>query len=77
MLGKIFLKEQDVNLNMVKSGNAHWNEQFKYQQSFIEQRIYKANQKQAKKSKLGLWQSSNVILPSEWRYKNKETKTNK
>ena len=76
MLGKVFLIEEDVNLKMVETGNAHWFLKYKYEQSFIEKQLYKKKEQQAKINQLGLWKSTNVLLPSEWRSKNKKTKKN-
>lgn len=55
----IFLKGQDINKEMVKNGYAHAYESFS--------KKYLAEQADAKKFKLGLWQDERVMSPSEFR----------
>ncbi|MCR2108595.1 thermonuclease family protein [Campylobacter upsaliensis] len=61
-VGTIFLKGQDINKEMVKNGYAHAYESFS--------KKYLAEQADAKKFKLGLWQDERVMSPSEFRRKN-------
>lgn len=58
-VGTIFLKGQDINKEMVKNGYAHAYESFS--------KKYLAEQADAKKFKLGLWQDERVMSPSEFR----------
>lgn len=55
----LFLKGQDINKEMVKNGYAHAYESFS--------KKYLAEQADAKKFKLGLWQDERVMSPSEFR----------
>ena len=61
ILGIVKLGERDVNLEMVKTGNAWHYSYFDHTPAYIEA------EKQAKDTKLGLWSKPNPINPYEWR----------
>lgn len=66
-IGKILLKDIDVNLEMVGAGYAWWYRYYRKQQSVTDQALYEQAEDSAKNSGFGLWSDSNPINPYRWR----------
>ncbi|MBX7491221.1 thermonuclease family protein [Helicobacter turcicus] len=64
LVGIIFLRNKDINKELVRVGLAHSYKDFSLR--------YLSSEHYAKANKLGLWQEKNVILPKDFR-KNKNT----
>lgn len=62
LIGKVYIGKTYINLEMVKSGNAHWYSKYAPQDKDLQ-----SAEQAAKQSKLGLWAQPNPILPSQWR----------
>ncbi len=58
---------EDVNLTMLKSGNAWYYERFREEQSRTDQNSYSKAAESARKNRLGLWQNPGAIPPWEFR----------
>ncbi|TGK26079.1 thermonuclease family protein [Leptospira stimsonii] len=63
-LGKVYLKEKDINLEMIKSGFA-W-----HYKKYSTNSGYSDSEKLAQENKLGLWNYENPIAP--WNYRKKK-----
>ena len=63
--------EKDVALAMISSGNAWWYKEFARDQTTIEQNLYQAAEKKAKKERVGLGTEDEPVPPWEWRKQQK------
>ena len=64
----VVLKDnQDINLEMLKTGNAWYYEKYRKEQNRKDQRIYRKAEKNARKKKLGIWTGTTAIPPWEFR----------
>jgi endonuclease YncB( thermonuclease family) len=62
LIGKVYSGKSYINLEMVKTGNAHW-----YRKYAPKDKDLQSAEESARKSKRGLWIQSKPILPSQWR----------
>tara|TARA_B100000609_G_C17207933_1_gene432079 strand:- start:368 stop:889 length:522 start_codon:yes stop_codon:yes gene_type:complete len=62
LIGKVYLGKTYINLKMVSLGHAHW-----YRKYAPKHKDLQIAEQSAKKSKLGLWNQSNSVSPSQWR----------
>jgi len=58
---------QDINLEMLKTGKAWYYEKYSKEQNRSDQRAYRKASKNAKKNKLGIWADDTAIPPWEFR----------
>lgn len=65
-VGKVIYKNKDINLEMIKSGNAWY-----YEYYARNERDYRKAFEYAQENKLGLWQGKNIENPREYRLKHK------
>lgn len=65
-IGKVFYKNKDINLEMLKSGHA-WFYEFYAKKN----KKYAKSYKYAKENKLGIWKYENLENPRDYRLKNK------
>lgn len=64
----VVLKDnQDINLEMLKTGNAWYYERFRKEQKRSDQRAYSKAAKNARKKKLGIWANNEAIPP--WNFR--------
>lgn len=63
-LGTLFVDGKDINLEMVRSGNA-W-----HYKKYSKDILYSAAEDSARIEKIGLWKDSNPIAPWDWRLQN-------
>lgn len=66
VVGKVFFKKKDINLMMIKSGNAWY-----YDYYAKNEREYKKAFDYARKRKLGLWKHKNPQNPRDYRLKHR------
>ena len=62
LIGKVYVGKTYINLEMVKSGHAHWYRKYAPKDKDLQQA-----EQNARKSRCGLWSQANPILPSQWR----------
>ena len=70
-VGKVFYKNEDINLKMIETGNA-WH----YRKLAPKEKTYFNAEKKAKKSKIGLWRKK-ALAPWQYRYNQKNKNRNK
>lgn len=58
---------KDINLEMLKAGHAWYYAKYKNEQARKDQRLYLKAESQAKKSKTGLWATSEPVAPWQFR----------
>ncbi len=64
----VVLKDnRDVNLEMLKTGNAWYYEKFREEQNRKDQRIYRKAEENARKKRRGIWIEATAIPPWEFR----------
>ncbi len=68
-VGKVILDKQDICLAMIELGMAWHYKEYAKEQSANDRDLYSQAEVTARLSKLGLWQDSNPIKPSEFRHK--------
>ena len=61
-VGIIFLRERNINLEMVQTGNAWWYRRYAGDDSALQQA-----EAQARDNQIGLWRQANPIPPWDWR----------
>ncbi len=59
--------DQDINLEMLKTGKAWYYEKFSKEQNRRDQRVYRQAAKNAVRKKLGIWAEETAIPPWEFR----------
>lgn len=69
VVGKVFFHNKDINLMMIKSGNAWF-----YDYYAKNERKYEEAFKYARKNKLGLWKHKNPENPRDYRLKHRREK---
>ena len=67
IVGKVLLKDTDVNLEMVVSGLAWHYKHYEMEQSPAERRVYALAEDRARSARLRLWGSINPVPP--WKYR--------
>ena len=65
-VGKVIYKNKDINLEMIKSGNAWY-----YGYYAKSEKEYKKAFENAQKKKIGLWKGKNIENPRDYRLKHK------
>ena len=65
-VGKVFYKNKDINLEMLKTGNAWF-----YEYHAKQEKEYKKAFKSAQEQKLGLWKDENPKNPRKFRLENR------
>ncbi len=68
-VGKVILNNQDICLLMIQDGWAWHYKDYEKEQSKTDRDLYSQAELKAQNEKIGLWQSSNPIAPSEFRHK--------
>ncbi len=68
-VGKVILNSKDICLTMIELGMAWHYKEYAKEQSANDRDLYSQAEVTARLSKLGLWQDSNPIKPSEFRHK--------
>lgn len=68
-VGKVILNNQDICLLMIQDGWAWHYKEYELEQSKTDRDLYSQAELKARNEKIGLWQSSNPIKPSEFRHK--------
>jgi endonuclease YncB( thermonuclease family) len=66
-VGKVILDKQDICLQMVKDGMAWHYKDYEKEQSKTDRELYSEAEDKAQKEKIGLWQSTHNVKPSEFR----------
>ena len=66
-VGKVILDKQDICLQMVKDGMAWHYKDYEKEQSITDRELYSEAEDKAQKEKIGLWQSTHNVKPSEFR----------
>jgi endonuclease YncB( thermonuclease family) len=68
VVGKVYLEDVYVNLEVLKNGYAWW-----YQHYAPKERAFREAEEKARNEKYGLWRDPNPVNPREWReQQNKE-----
>lgn len=67
LVGRLLLDGADVNLALVRSGDAWWYRQYAGEQSPSDRRRYEAAEQAARRERVGLWQDAHPIAPWDWR----------
>ena len=68
-VGKVILYEQDICLAMIELGMAWHYKDYEKEQSKTDRDLYSQAEVKARESRIGLWQLSKAIKPSEFRHK--------
>ena len=68
-VGKVIMDNQDVCLAMIELGMAWHYKDYEKEQSKTDRDLYSQAELKAREAKIGLWQASNPIAPSEFRHK--------
>jgi endonuclease YncB( thermonuclease family)/methylphosphotriester-DNA--protein-cysteine methyltransferase len=66
-VGTIMLDGRDINIEQVKAGVAWHYKKYEDEQSPADRLTYAAAEESARAAKLGLWNATSVVAPSEWR----------
>ena len=69
VVGKVYLEDLYVNLEVLKNGHAWW-----YQHFAPKERAFRLAEETAREQKAGLWRDPNPINPREWREQQKKEK---
>ena len=69
IVGKVILDKQDICLAMISDGMAWHYKDYEKEQSKIDRDLYSNAEIKAREAKIGIWQASNPIAPSEFRHK--------
>lgn len=68
-VGKVIMNNQDICLTMIELGMAWHYKEYAKEQSANDRDLYSQAEVNARNSKIGLWQDSTLINPSEFRRK--------
>ena len=68
-VGKVILDKQDICLQMIKDGLAWHYKDYEKEQSKTDRDLYSQAEVKARESRIGIWQLSKAIKPSEFRHK--------
>lgn len=66
-VGTIMLDGRDINIEQVRAGVAWHYKKYEDEQSPADRVTYAAAEQSARSAKLGLWNATNVVAPSDWR----------
>ena len=69
IVGKVILDKQDICLAMISDGMAWHYKDYEKEQSKADRDLYSQAELKAREAKIGLWQATNPIAPSEFRHK--------
>ncbi len=64
---KVTHKGTDINVEMLKGGQAWYYSRYRQEQTRSDQRIYKKAESLAKRAQLGLWKNTEAVAPWEFR----------
>lgn len=67
LIGKVILNDQDINIKMIQKGAAWHFKRYQDDQTVNDRINYSLEERNAKKKKLGLWESKNPFPPWQWR----------
>ena len=67
VIGIVYLNNNDINLEMIKTGYAWAYKKYLKNLPKVKEKKYLESQKNAFKNKLGLWVDSNQVPPWKWR----------
>lgn len=70
IIGKVIADGKDVNLEMIKTGNAWYFKRYAKDVDPNDRKLYEAAEKEARAKKLGLWADPDPVPPWEWRKAN-------
>ena len=68
-VGKVIFEGKDICLAMIELGMAWHYKDYEKEQSKTDRDLYSQAELKAREAKIGLWQASNPIAPSEFRHK--------
>ena len=69
IVGKVILDKQDICLAMISDGMAWHYKDHEKEQSKADRDLYSQAELKAQEARIGLWQASNPVVPSEFRRK--------
>jgi endonuclease YncB( thermonuclease family) len=67
IVGKVFINDTDVNLNLVVSGLAWHFKHYEMEQSTADRRAYAVAEARARSARIGLWREANPVPP--WNFR--------
>lgn len=70
IIGKVIADGKDVNLEMIKTGNAWYFKRYAKDVDPNDRKLYAAAEKEARAKKLGLWADPDPVPPWDWRKAN-------
>lgn len=70
IIGKVIADGKDVNLEMIKTGNAWYFKRYAKDVDPNDRKLYAAAEKEARTKKLGLWADPDPVPPWDWRKAN-------
>ena len=68
-VGKVILEGKDICLLMIQDGMAWHYKDYEKEQSKTDRDLYSQAEIKAREAKIGIWQATNPIAPSEFRHK--------
>ena len=68
-VGKVIFEGKDICLAMIELGMAWHYKDYEKEQSKLDRDLYSNAEIKAREEKIGIWQASNPIAPSEFRHK--------
>ncbi|MDR1832965.1 MAG: thermonuclease family protein [Fusobacteriaceae bacterium] len=66
ILGRVYFKGDDINLEMIREGNAWFYRGYKP----TKEDVYRKTETEAKNARKGFWRERNPVYPLEWKKKN-------
>jgi endonuclease YncB( thermonuclease family) len=67
LVGTVLLNETDVNLEQLRAGYAWWYRQYAHEQSSVARRDYERAEREARRTRRGLWADERPVPPWHWR----------
>lgn len=71
IVGKVLLRNEDINLKQIQAGLAWWYQKYQSEQSASDRVRYRIAEQEAQERRQGLWSQPSPTPPWDWRHQRK------